>query len=67
MTTLKQMNVWTVQEQLSQNQTLQKQLDIKLKVLRDQYMNQRIDQCKIDQRIGPTIAKRRKKSKCDIL
>lgn len=38
----KQLNVWSIQEQLSGEMLRQKQLDINLKVLRDQYIDQLI-------------------------
>ncbi|ADO00473.1 hypothetical protein WIV_gp129 [Wiseana iridescent virus] len=38
----KQLNIWSIQEQLSGEMLRQKQLNINLKVLRDQYIDQLI-------------------------
>ncbi|CCV01855.1 hypothetical protein IIV22A_011R [Invertebrate iridescent virus 22] len=39
----KKINVWSIQEQLYNNSIVNKQLDLKLKVLRDQYIESLIN------------------------
>ena len=73
----KQLNIWTAQEKLSEVDS-ERQLELKLKVLRDQYIDQIIFDYKLGQRVDPQSKKvakgqakaplgNHKKNKCVIL
>ncbi|CCV02029.1 hypothetical protein IIV25_011R [Invertebrate iridovirus 25] len=59
----KQLNVWSIQEQLSGEMLRQKQLDINLKVLRDQYIDQLIKEKVVVFQIESSIELKKVKTK----
>ncbi|CCV01687.1 hypothetical protein IIV22_010R [Invertebrate iridescent virus 22] len=71
----KKFNVWSIQEQLYNNSVVNKQLDLKLKVLRDQYIESLInnsinlikDQEEPKNRDKKNKGQNKQKNKCIIL